>query len=260
MDDENVLDFSFWPSFADLMLALVLILVLVLFLIIAVISVGTLNLSHVQRKQTEMAAEIAASFGGEPKELKKEENGTSVYGISISSEGTYDLIVRNEPTLQRITFSDHVLFKQDDHALNPGGERVLKIAGAALKNRLASIREIQIQGHADPDATKHFPSNVHLAALRAIEVYKFLQDSAGIDPARHLMSATSFGEFKPVQREDDAVYDRDKLRKHNETPRLKGRNRRIELLLFYRVNEEIHPSSLESRCWPASLAQTRLRA
>ena len=63
----------------------------------------------------------------------------------------------------------------------------------------------------------------------------FLEDSVGIDPAENLMSATSYGEFKPVQRsEGDFEFNRDKLLRYNLTPELKNRNRRIELLLFYR--------------------------
>lgn len=58
-DDENVLDFNFWPSFADLMLALVLILVLVVFLIRSIITVGTINLKHVQQNQMNMVQAVA---------------------------------------------------------------------------------------------------------------------------------------------------------------------------------------------------------
>lgn len=231
MEQENTLDFNFWPSFADLMLAVVLILVLVLFLVTAVISVGTINLSQVQRNQVEMVNTIASSYGSKPKELEK-----NTFGISISTPHTYDVLIKNEPTLQQITFSDHVLFSPDDYKLNPGGREVLEVVGNALKQQLSLIREIQIQGHADPDTSSRFESNTHLAALRAIEVFRFLEQTVGIDPAEHLMSATSFGEFKPLQRSlDDRQYGRDKLREHNSTSDLKSRNRRIELLLFYRL-------------------------
>jgi flagellar motor protein MotB len=231
MDEESALDFSFWPSFADLMLALVLILVLVLFLVTAVIAVGTVNLSHVEKNQNDMINAIGSSYGGNPKRLSE-----NVFGISITAPNTYDVEIRNEPTLQRITFSDNVLFRPDNYKLNPRGEEVLSIVGKALKQQLPSIREIQVQGHADPDTTTRFQSNTHLAAMRAIEVLRYLQGSVGIDPAEHLMSATTFGEFKPVQRSaDDKNYDRERLREHNSTADMKGRNRRIELLLFYRL-------------------------
>ncbi|MEN3332425.1 MAG: chemotaxis protein MotB [Blastocatellia bacterium] len=229
MDEENALDFSFWPSFADLMLALVLILVLVLFLVTAVIAVGTVNLSHVEKNQNDMITTLASSYGGKAKKISEK-----VFGISITAPDTFDVEIKNEPTLQQITFSTNILFRPDDYRLNPRGEEVLRTVGAALKQQLSHIREIQIQGHADPDTTTRFQSNTHLAAMRAIEVFRFLSDSVGIDPAEHLMSATSFGEFKPVQRSaDDSQYNRDKLLEHNNTPDLKGRNRRIELLLFY---------------------------
>ena len=230
MDEESVFDFNFWPSFADLMLALVLILVLVLFLVTAVITLGTVNLSQVEKNQSDMINSIASSYGGKTKKLRE-----NVFGISITAPDTYDVEIRNEPTLQEITFRDNVLFRSDDYRLNVRGEDILRIIGAALKQQLPLIKEIQIQGHADPDTTTRFPSNTHLAAMRAMEVVKFLQESVGIDPAEHLMSATSFGEFKPVQRSEDDKYSRDKLREHNSTAELKGRNRRIELLLFYRL-------------------------
>lgn len=230
MDEENILDFNFWPAFADLMLALVLILVLVLFSVTAVISAGTVNLSHVERNQRNMVAAISTRYSAAPVELSR-----NVYGISIKNPGSYDIVVRNEPGLQRITFSDKILFLPDDDNLNEVGQDVLRVVGGTVRQQLSSIREIQIQGHADTDASGRFPSNVHLASSRAIRVYTFLQKDVGINPAGHLMSATSFGEYKPVQRsEDDADYSPERLRADNATPELKGRNRRVELLLFYR--------------------------
>ena len=112
-----------------------------------------------------------------------------------------------------------------------------KLVGNKIKSNLDNIREIQIQGHADPDPPS-LPSNLHLAAWRAIEVFNFLQEQVPIDPAIHLMSATSFGEFKPVQRSiQDRFYNLDKLEMHNGTDELKAQNRRIEILLFYRFEQ-----------------------
>jgi flagellar motor protein MotB len=231
MQDDNTLDFNFWPSFADLMLALVLILVLVLFLVIAIISVGTVNLSDVQKNQDEMVNKIAAMYAAKPEKLSD-----NLYGISINQSNSHDIIVKNEPTLQRITFSDNILFLPDDDQLNDTGQRVLQVVGESLKQQLTLVGEIQIQGHADTGKTARFPSNVHLASSRAISVYTFLQKTIGIDPAQHLMSANSFGEFKPIQRsEDDATYDWQKIETNNSSLELKGKNRRIELLLFYRL-------------------------
>lgn len=228
MEEQSVLDFNFWPSFADLMMALVLILVLVLFLFVAVVTVGTVNLGEVQKNQQNMIEAIGKSYGVEPVGLRQD-----VFGISSQHDGTYDIEIRNEPTLQRITFSDKVLFSPDEYQINPQGQAVLRTVGVTLKQQLSLIREIQIQGHADTNPTR-FKANVYLAAWRAIEVFRFLQESAGIDPAEHLMSATSFGEFDPVPRaQAPGSYNRTRLAEDNGTPDLKSKNRRIELLLFY---------------------------
>src|SRR3712207_5796720 len=121
------------------MLALVLILVLVLFSVTAVITAGTVNLSHVERNQRGMIAAIATRYSAKPAEL-----GRNIYGISIKSPDSYDIVVRNEPGLQRITFSDKILFLPDDDKLNEGGQEVLRVVGDALKQQLPLIREIQI--------------------------------------------------------------------------------------------------------------------
>ena len=231
MDSESVLDYNFWPSFADLMLAFVFILVLVLFIFTGFLAVGTVDLSSVETNQENMINTVAEAYQTTPVELDE-----GLFGISTTNDtGNCDIRIRNEPTLQRITFSDHILFPQNYYTLNLKGRQVLRIVGDELKKQLSFIRDIQIQGHADPDPTDKHPSNLHLAAYRALGVFKFLQDSVGIDPAQNLMSATSYGEFKPVQRsQDDSLFNRRKLLYHNITTELKDKNRRIELLLFYR--------------------------
>jgi len=225
MADEDILDFNFWPSFSDLMLSLVLILVLVIFLFLSVITAGTINLKHVKENQMEMVHGIAAAYSMTPKEISPD------YFVIPTG-----IMIQNEPTLQRISFTDRILFPQDEHGLSETGKQTLTIIGELIKKQLPVIREIQIQGHADTDKSRLHPSNLDLAALRAIEVFKYLQNEVGIDPAEHLMSATSFGEFKPVQRSDeDLSYNNLMLIKDNRTKSLKDRNRRIELLLFYSI-------------------------
>ncbi len=239
--EENVFSFNFWPSFADLMLAIVLILIIVIFVIYSVLSAGSVNLRHVEERQHTMIDELAASHGTTAKELTTKTNGepakdskTKFYAIFIDRDTIPDVMIRNEPTLQRFSFGSHILFAKNGTELTSGGQQVLRSLGASLKKQLPIIREIQIQGHADPDLTRSYRSNLDLAAMRAIEVYRFFQNSIGIDPAQYLMSATSFGEFKPVQRLDEDAYSLKKLNAHNFTEAQKSQNRRIELLLFYR--------------------------
>ena len=111
---------------------------------------------------------------------------------------------------------------------------MLRVVGSKLRDQLQLIREIQIQGHADTVPSKRYASNVELAANRAIAVFKFLQDKVGIQPSEHLMSVTSFGEYKSVQRGEVASYTQEQLNADNISDEFKRRNRRIELVLIYR--------------------------
>jgi flagellar motor protein MotB len=233
MEDEGALDFNFWPSFADLMLSLVLVLVLVIFLVMTVITMGTVNLEAVKRNQRGVVDEIATSFSAKAVPIDQD-----AIGIWTTGGKDPDIKIRNEPTFQQVTFSEGILFQPNEFRLNEGGKAVLRTVGAAIKKRLDAIERIQIEGHADTLKTR-YESNTHLAAFRAIEVFKFLQDpnELNIDPAEHLISATSFGEFNPVRRAQGgggARYSRAQLSADNETAEDRGHNRRIELLLFYR--------------------------
>jgi len=237
MDEENILDFNFWPSFSDLMLSLVLILVLVLFLVSAVLNVGTVNLSHVEKNQRELIQSIEEKFEVKS-QVDKSDKKKSHYVIALSSGSKGDIFITNEPTVQKITFSSNILFPPDGVELNDRGKTILSYVGDILRENIQFIREIQIQGHADITPSS-YGSNMKLAAMRAISVFNFLKDEIDIDPAYHLMSITSFGEYKPVQRSEESIYyDRSYLQKHNLSPELKERNRRIELLLFYRYEGE----------------------
>ena len=273
--EDNTLDFNFWPSFSDLMLTLVLILVIVVFAVIAAFSIGTDDLraeltntkgelakvkteqkkmmdalAEVEKKQETLIKEIAKAYNVQWEDVKKqedvekqenEESKPDVFVIPIYLEdgGSTEIQIQNEATLQRYSFSDRILFRRNKYDLNEEGKKTLRVVGREIRKNLKDITEIQIQGHADPDrpADDYF-FNLDLAASRAIEVYKFLQRSIRIDPSTHLMSATSFGEYKPVQRStDDSTYNRQKLMQDNSTRGLKAKNRRIEILLFYRLEQ-----------------------
>jgi flagellar motor protein MotB len=227
MKDSDV-DFNFWPSFSDLMLSIVLVLVLILFLIAAVLAVGV-DIEPIKNKQYNMVHALAEAYNVSPDTV-----GGDVV-LSVSKRHTKDIVVRNELDQQLFTFSDHILFPPDVATLSPAGRSVLHILGSTLKKQLASLKEIQIQGHADTDPSTIFHSNLELAAARAIEVFKFFQDTIGVDPSICLMSATSFGEYKPAERDaDDSTFNASRLAELNVNSDLKARNRRIEILLFYR--------------------------
>lgn len=230
MQDDELISFNFWPSFADMMLALVLVLCLVLFLVSASIAVGTVNLKEVEANQMSMINSIALDYKVKPRKL-----ALDTYGIYFKEHKDPDIEIHNDLNSQRITFSDKVLFEPDHTDLKPEGEQVLRVVGTKLREQLALVKEIQIQGHADTIPSKRFDSNVELAANRAIAVFGFLQGNVDIQPSEHLMSVTSFGEYQSVQRSsNDKDYNMDKLLGDNVSDDLRRRNRRIELVLIYR--------------------------
>jgi flagellar motor protein MotB len=183
-----------------------------------------------------MAKVIAADFGTTaPDEFQQ------TVSIPINRNGrTFQIEIRSDLDTQKLTFSDQLLFAPDDYRLNENGMDVLKVVGAAIGARSETIKEVQIQGHADIRRSGRFPTatgNTELAAMRALEVFKFVQTpgGGGIDPAKTLTSITSFGEFLPVQRDrDNRNYDSRDLLKDNENIELMDKNRRIEIVLIYR--------------------------
>lgn len=220
---EDALGFNFWPAFADLMLSIVLILV---FFYVAIVATGVVNMRNLRDNQLRLINDISEMTGKE----KREGEAPDIYMVGK------DIIIKNEPTIQKISFTDNVLFDTNRHVLKEQGKAMLRVVGTIIMKNLSSIREIQIQAHADiiPIAND---SNLRLGSRRANEVYEFLVNQVGIDPACHLMSATSFGEFKPVNRSDeDSDYSVERLRKDNLTGWQRAMNRRIEVLLFYRIS------------------------
>ncbi|HYP42433.1 MAG TPA: OmpA family protein [Candidatus Nitrosocosmicus sp.] len=231
MEDDSSFDFNFWTSFADIMLSLVLVLCLLLFMVAAVISVGKVNLKQIEDNQQNMINSIADAYHVKPKPRDKD-----LFGISFDRNNVDDITIKNDLNSQTITFSDKLLFSPDKTEINPAGQEVLKVVGKTIFAQRHSIKEIQIQGHADTKKSSRFSTNTELAAMRAISVFQFLQDKVGIDPNENLMSATSFGEFKSVQRgtDDKSVYNQERLLVDNGDEHFRSRNRRIELVLIYR--------------------------
>lgn len=220
---EERVEFNFWPSFADLMLTLVLVLVAVIYIYIAYMSLQTVNLRSILESQKQIVEEIGITTGFLPKVNGK----ISRVGDSIT--------ITNDLQLQKITFSDKILFPPDEHELNATGREMLEKVGKVIAVRMGTqIKEIQIHGHADTSKTIRHGSNMNLAAYRAIAVFDFLKDKVGIRPEVHLMSATTFGDFKPSVRPEEGEYSKNKRDEANSSADKRSANRRIELLLFYK--------------------------
>jgi flagellar motor protein MotB len=228
---EDEIEFNFWPSFADLMLTLVLILVAVIYVYITFQALQTVNLSTIRINQEQVVRGIASALGDE----EIEEDG-NIYRIGES------ITITNDLQTQKITFSDKVLFPPDNFELNSDGKKMLrKVRDVIAPILQEQIREIQIHGHADTEVSMKHNSNLHLAAWRAISVFNFLRNDpengegkVNISPYEHMMSATTFGEFKPVTRSEDEKYSKNKLDEANNSFEKRSANRRIELMLFYK--------------------------
>lgn len=231
MDEDKNLDLNFWPSFSDLMLLLVFVMVIMMTSFIVYLAPNNMDLRTIQQNQMHFVNAIAL---GNNTEYIQDADNANLYHISTSSNSQNDIQIRNDAKVQLITFSTNILFEPDSYLLNEKGRDVLFQFGGVLKDNISMIKEIQIQGHADIEKTKRHGSNLRLAAFRAITVYDFLQQELGIDPSVHLMSVTSFGEYKPVQRSEESEFNSDQLKESNNTAEKKDANRRIEILLFYR--------------------------
>lgn len=223
--------FNFWPSFTDLMLSLVLVVLIILFVVSKMIAAGSENLDKARESQKAIQTQIEEQIG----------KNYSIVVISDKSDAETiekmkntkaDITIIDKLDRQTITFSDKILFDSGRSELKPAGYDVLKVVGPVVSSNLNNISEIQIQGHADIVFEDDY--NLTLAANRAIAVYKFLQTTVGIDPAKYLMSVTSFGKYKPVGREAGQSFDRQKLEEANANDDAKAKNRRIEIVLFYK--------------------------
>ena len=109
-----------------------------------------------------------------------------------------------------VNLVDEILFKSGDAELSPRGKQVLARVGGVLKG--LTDKQILIGGHTDsrPIHTEQFPSNWELSSARAVNVVRYLQDVAGVDPAR--LTAAGYSQFHPRGRS-------------------LAKNRRIEILL-----------------------------
>lgn len=224
---DEVMEFNFWPSFTDLMLSVVLILIIILFCYVSYLAAENVNLRTVKQNQYDVVQAISNAYHVQPTKL---DSSANLVRYSVSN----DIIIQNEPTLQKISFQENILFHSGDSKLREEGRQILGVVGQVLIKKLSNIRELQIQGHADTDGSSE--SNLYLASERAMNVYQYLEKHVGVDPAKHLMSATTFGNYKPVTRSDeDMSYNEDRLALDNNTVMKKQRNRRIELLIFYKV-------------------------
>ncbi len=117
----------------------------------------------------------------------------------------------------RVDMVDEILFDSGEAALKPAGKEVLQKLASVLAG---SDRQIRVQGHTDDvpitgRLAETFPTNWELSAARAVNVVRFLQEGASLDPSH--LSASALSQYRP-RVPNDGVEGRQK-------------NRRIEIVL-----------------------------
>ncbi len=127
----------------------------------------------------------------------------------------------------RVDMVDEILFDSGEAELKPAGKEVLQKLASVLAG---SDRQIRVQGHTDdvPIAgrlAQTFPTNWELSAARAVNVVRFLQEGASLDPAH--LSASALSQYRP--------------RVPNDGPESRQKNRRIEIVLEPAVEEIAAP-------------------
>jgi chemotaxis protein MotB len=128
-----------------------------------------------------------------------------------------------EQILGRLTMSiaEELFFESGKAEIKPAGQEVLKRIGDILKN--IPEKNIRVEGHTDnvpigPKIREKYPTNWELGAARAVNVARFFQEEAGIDPLR--LSTVSYGQYRP--------------KATNRTKTGRAKNRRIEIILIDR--------------------------
>jgi chemotaxis protein MotB len=192
-----------WPAFTDGMLAFVLVLVLML-------------ASHVGQ-----AVQIIRPAVGEADPVYEDQQRVEEIIGELGQEGI--LIIPNVGR-HDITFGAEVIFGSGSAELSSQGMAILhELASAISTQQVPTLQEIQVSGHTDdiPTAPNRFATNWELSTARSTGIVRYLVDS-GINPTEIKLSATGYGEFRPIR--------------PNTSEENRAVNRRIEMRLIYSVD------------------------
>ena len=202
-----IISYNYWPSFTDFVSALLLI-----FIFMTIYQFFTrfdlMQNLLIKAKQSQLLAAFQDTFSSEM------DDGY----ITITTDGN----------LQRISYMDKLIFPSgkvelsDQHYLELSA-RILQAFGHG------TFKRIMVEGYTDSDPInpysnelrrKGITDNWDLSAARAVEVVRFLQKGFHIDP--RLLSATGYSHYQSMM---------------NATEVDKQRNRKIEIVLFYSMDD-----------------------
>ncbi|HET8541690.1 MAG TPA: flagellar motor protein MotB [Anaeromyxobacter sp.] len=195
-----------------------------------------LRLQGAERRAREQA-ELAQRAEAEKAELANLRNELSLQVQAKEEElqklqGTYqeleqkmkeeiakgDVFLSQQGGRIKVDLVDKIVFGEGDASITPRGESVLSRVGGVLA--AVENKKIQVSGHTDDlniseRLVDRYPTNWELAAARATNVVRFLEEKANV-PGRRLVAA-AYGPWEPVAT--------------NKTTAGRSRNRRIEIVL-----------------------------
>lgn len=139
-------------------------------------------------------------------------------------------VEKGEVTINRLAdrlsvqILDKILFASGEAAISAKGRGVLTRVGKVLADARGKDKVIRIEGHTDnvpigESLREKFPTNWELSTARATNVVRLLIESSKIPPGA--LEAAGLGEHHPVA--------------GNDTPEGRRQNRRIEIILYPRV-------------------------
>ena len=116
-----------------------------------------------------------------------------------------------------ITLADNILFDSGKAEIKEDAYPVLDKIASVVESK-APDKNIGVEGHTDNVPIKHsgWKSNRELSTARANNVYHYLVDNCGLDPAK--LTTMGYGEFRPVA--------------SNDTDSSRAQNRRVEIVIL----------------------------
>lgn len=167
------------------------------------------EVAKVAREKEEELARLQQTHEEMRKSLEKEMQAGAVTITRLADRLTVNIV-------------DKILFPSGEASISEEGKKVLERVGKVLEQ--AKDKTIRIEGHTDnvpigKALREKFATNWELSAARATTVARFLQETTKLDPTA--FEAVGMGEYHPIA--------------DNKTDKGRAQNRRIEIVLFPRV-------------------------
>lgn len=189
---------SFWPSFADVTMAVILILVL-LFLLQLVGQRDVFSMDLLNRQKKQVWGSIQDTFHEEVA------IGRIKQTISANPQADDNDVLKKttpQPQFLTITFSDQILFETGEFQLKPQGRQIILQLATVFQQHLGLFRAIKVQGHTDDQPFRSADrDNWDLSADRAKSVVRTLIEGVGVADRREFQArlvAAGYSEFHPI--------------------------------------------------------------